>query len=37
METLRKTMLIPMVYRNEEFTVDVDFSVGKSWGDMSEI
>jgi DNA polymerase-1 len=36
-ETLRKTMMIPMTYKGEEFTVDVDFSVGKSWGDMTDI
>jgi DNA polymerase I-like protein with 3'-5' exonuclease and polymerase domains len=28
---LRKQMLIPLCYMNEEFTIDVDFKVGDSW------
>ena len=37
METMRKAMLIPLTCKGEEFTIDVDFSVGKSWGDMTDI
>ena len=35
-ETMRRTMLIPIKYKEEEFTVDVDFSIGKSWGEMED-
>ena len=30
---LRKAMIIPMCCNNEEFTIDVDFSVGDSWAE----
>ena len=31
--SLRKCMLIPLKLNNEEFTIDVDFAVGDSWGE----
>lgn len=30
---IRKCMLIPITYREEEFTIDVDFKVGDSWAE----
>ena len=33
---LQKVMAIPLYYNDEEFLIDTDFSVGKSWGDMEE-
>lgn len=35
--TMRNAMLIPLQYKGEEFTIDVDFSVGKSWGELEEL
>jgi hypothetical protein len=29
-------MMIPLTCNGEDFSVDVDFAVGKSWGDMKE-
>lgn len=37
MSSMREMMVIPLQYKTEEFTIDVDFSVGKSWGEMDEI
>jgi DNA polymerase I len=34
---LRKCMLIPLQYCNEEFTIDVDFAVGDSWAKGEEL
>jgi DNA polymerase-1 len=34
---LRKQMLIPLECNNEEFTIDVDFGVGESWGEKEEV
>ena len=36
MKELRKQMIIPITLRDETFYIDVDFSVGKSWGEMEE-
>ena len=33
-QTLQKAMAIPLKYKNEEFLIDTDFSIGKSWGEM---
>ena len=33
-QVLQKTMAIPLKYKNEEFLIDTDFSIGKSWGEM---
>jgi DNA polymerase I-like protein with 3'-5' exonuclease and polymerase domains len=35
-EKMRQCMMIPLVCNGEEFSVDVDFAIGKSWGDMKE-
>ncbi len=37
MLTLRECMLYPLTSNNREFTIDVDFSLGPSWGEMEEI
>lgn len=34
---MRECMLMPLAYKGKEFTIDVDFSIGDSWGDMSDI
>jgi DNA polymerase-1 len=34
---MRKCMMIPLKYNNEEFTIDVDFKVGDSWGEGKEL
>jgi len=34
---MRETMLIPLQHEGHEFTIDVDFSIGKSWGEMEEV
>jgi uracil-DNA glycosylase family 4 len=36
-ETLRECMLYPLKANNREFTIDVDFKIGPSWGEMKEI
>jgi uracil-DNA glycosylase family 4 len=36
-EKMRECMLAPLHLGNEEFTIDVDFSVGDTWGTMEEI
>lgn len=33
---IRRAMTIPLNYRGETFFIDVDFSVGKSWGEMTD-
>jgi DNA polymerase-1 len=33
---LKDTMAIPIHYKEEEFVIDTDFSIGKSWGDMED-
>ena len=33
---MRKVMMIPLKYGNEEFTIDVDFKVGDSWAEGEE-
>ena len=37
MERLREHMIKTLEIDNEQMTIDVDFKVGKSWGDMEEI
>lgn len=37
MELMKEQMLIPLHHKGETFIIDVDFSVGKSWGEMSEL
>jgi DNA polymerase I-like protein with 3'-5' exonuclease and polymerase domains len=37
MEKMRACMMIPLTCNGEEFKIDVDFAVGKSWGEMEEI
>ena len=34
---LRKNMLIPLRYNNEEFMIDMDFKVGDSWGEGEDL
>jgi len=34
---MRKVMIIPLQYNNEEFTIDVDFAVGNSWGETEVV
>jgi DNA polymerase-1 len=34
---MRKCMLIPLVFNNEEFIIDVDFKVGDSWAEGEEL
>lgn len=36
-QTLRKTMLMPLKHKDETFTIDVDFSCGKSWGELEDL
>lgn len=36
-ERIRECMLMPLVANGEEFMIDVDYSVGKSWGTMEDI
>lgn len=36
-KTMREAMLIPLYYNNEEFMIDVDFSVGDSWAEGKEL
>ena len=36
-EDIRKSMLMPLYYKGTEFTIDVDFSVGRSWGELKEL
>jgi uracil-DNA glycosylase family 4 len=33
---VKEAMLIPLSHKGEDFIIDVDFSVGKSWGEMDE-
>jgi DNA polymerase-1 len=33
---IKQVMSIPLRYKDEEFLIDTDFSVGKSWGDMED-
>lgn len=33
---VKNAMMIPLRHRGEEFTIDVDFSIGDSWGEMEE-
>lgn len=33
---LRESMYIPLKYKDEEFMIDVDFKVGKSWGELGD-
>jgi uracil-DNA glycosylase family 4 len=35
-EVVRECMLIPLVADREEFTIDVDFSTGPSWGELED-
>lgn len=37
MEKLREAMLMPLEANGEKFYIDVDFSVGKTWGSMEEV
>lgn len=38
MKTLRQEMLFPLTSAfGETYTIDVDFSIGKTWGDMEEV
>ena len=34
---MRKAMIIPLQYNNEEFTIDCDFAVGDSWADCEDV
>jgi DNA polymerase-1 len=34
---MRECMIMPLQYKGVEFTIDVDFSVGKSWGKMADL
>ena len=34
---LRESMLRPLTYAGEEFTIDVDFAAGPSWGELEEL
>lgn len=34
---LRERMLVPLTHNGEEFTIDVDFKVGDSWGEGTEL
>jgi len=34
---MRECMLTPLTCRGTEFTIDVDFSIGKSWGKMQDV
>jgi len=36
-EMLRKCMLMPLEYQGIEFTIDVDFKAGPSWGELEEL
>jgi len=36
-EMLRECMIMPLNHQGVEFTIDVDFSVGLSWGELEEI
>lgn len=36
-EKMREAMLMPLRCNDEEFMIDVDFSAGKTWGEMKEI
>ena len=36
-DQMREAMRIPLQHKDEEFYIDVDFSAGKSWGDMQEL
>lgn len=36
-KTMREEMLIPLTHKDETFTIDIDFSVGKSWGELEEL
>ncbi len=37
MEMLTESMLRPLEYAGEEFTIDVDFAAGPSWGELEEL
>ena len=37
MERMKQSMMIPLMCNGEEFKIDVDFSVGPSWGEQEEI
>ena len=37
MKTARKCMLIPLTVNGMTFRMDVDFSVGDSWGSVEEV
>lgn len=37
MARMKECMHIPLQYRGEEFTIDVDFSVGSNWGEMEDV
>lgn len=34
---MRESMLIPLTANGKEFYVDIDFAIGPSWGDMTEM
>ena len=34
---IRKAMIIPLQYKNEEFTIDADFTVGDSWAEGKSV
>lgn len=36
-DSMRRNMIRPIFYKDQEFYIDVDFAVGKSWGELEEI
>jgi DNA polymerase I-like protein with 3'-5' exonuclease and polymerase domains len=37
MKTVREKMLVPLTCNGMTFMIDVDFSIGDTWGDMEEV